>query len=81
MAGHTACLRPLSADGIPIIGYGKDNKNYVLVTGGGKKGILYGPYLGKLAAQLTLGKTPTMDISPLRPDRSYALNNDNEEVY
>ena len=81
MAGHTACLRPLSADGIPIIGYGKDNKNYVLVTGGGKKGILYGPYLGKLAAQLTLGKTPTIDISPLKPDRNYSLNNDNKEVY
>ena len=81
MAGHTACLRPLSADGIPIIGYGIDNKNYVLATGGGKKGILYGPYLGKLAAQLTLGKTPTIDISPLRPDRNYSLNNDNKEVY
>ncbi len=81
IVGHTACLRPLSADGLPIIGYGVDNKNCILATGGGKKGILYGPYLGKLAAELTLNKKPSIDISSLNPDRNYSVNSESKELY
>ncbi len=38
---QTACLRPLSADGIPIAGKVPGWQNLYLATGGGRKGILW----------------------------------------
>ena len=38
---HTACLRPLSGDGIPIVGKAPGWTNLYLGTGAGRKGILW----------------------------------------
>jgi glycine/D-amino acid oxidase-like deaminating enzyme len=38
---HTACLRPLSGDGLPIVGKAPGWQNLYLGTGGGRKGILW----------------------------------------
>ena len=55
---HTACLRPLSPDWMPIVGTAPGWDNAYLATGGGKKGILLSPGLGKAVADLvTEGST------------------------
>ena len=38
---QTACLRPLSADGMPIVGRLPNWQNLYIATGGGRKGILW----------------------------------------
>ncbi len=55
---HTACLRPLSQDWMPIIGGAPGWENAYLATGAGKKGILISPGMGKAVADLiTRGAT------------------------
>ena len=49
---HTACLRPLSPDWMPIIGKAPGWDNAYLATGAGKKGILISPGMGKAVADL-----------------------------
>ncbi len=66
---HTACLRPLSKDWLPIIGVAPGWENVYLATGAGKKGILIAPGIGKAIAELvTRGKTglPVSHFSPGR---------------
>ena len=55
---HTACLRPLSPDWMPIAGRAPGWDNAYLATGAGKKGILISPGMGKAVADLiTAGAT------------------------
>jgi glycine oxidase len=55
---HTACLRPVTADWLPIIGNAPGWDNAYLATGAGKKGILISPGMGKATADLiTEGRT------------------------
>jgi glycine oxidase len=55
---HTACLRPVTADWLPIIGKAPGWANVYLATGAGKKGILISPGMGKATADLiTQGRT------------------------
>ena len=55
---HTACLRPLTPDWLPIIGRALNVDNVYLATGAGKKGILISPGMGKAIADLiTTGRT------------------------
>ena len=71
---HTACLRPVTADWLPIIGQAPGWENVYLATGGEKKGILLGPGIGKAIADLiTTGSTP-LDIAPCTPQRFVAVS-------
>ncbi|MCI0795331.1 MAG: FAD-dependent oxidoreductase [Chloroflexi bacterium] len=55
---HTACLRPVTADWLPIVGLVPGWDNAYLATGAGKKGILISPGMGKATSDLiTRGKT------------------------
>lgn len=55
---HTACLRPVTPDWLPIIGRAPGLDNAFLATGAGKKGILLSPAIGKAVAdQITKGET------------------------
>ena len=55
---QTACLRPLSADGFPIIGSVPGWEGVYVATGAGRKGILLGPAMGRAMADLIIrGKT------------------------
>ena len=66
---HTACLRPLAPDWLPIIGRAPGWDNVYLATGAGKKGILLSPAMGKAIADLiTQGRTglPIADFAPER---------------
>ena len=58
VAMHTACLRPVTADWMPIIGAAPGWDNAYLATGAGRKGILISPGIGKAIADLlTAGDT------------------------
>jgi glycine oxidase len=66
---HTACLRPVAPDGLPIIGRAPGWDNVYLATGGGKKGILLSPGIGEAIADLiTAGETP-LPIGAYAPGR------------
>ena len=66
---HTACLRPVTPDWLPIIGQAPSWENVLLATGAGKKGILLSPAIGKATADLiTQGKT-SLSIGSCSPSR------------
>ena len=66
---HTACLRPVTPDWLPILGQAPGYENVYLATGAGKKGILLSPGMGKAIADLiTKGDTP-LPIGPMAPQR------------
>jgi D-amino-acid dehydrogenase len=49
-------LRPLTPDGLPVLGPVPGVNNVYLATGHGPSGLLLGPYSGKIVAELMLGR-------------------------
>ncbi len=69
LAKHTACLRPVTPDWLPVLGQAPGWENVYLATGAGKKGILLAPGIGKSIADLmTTGET-TLSIQGYSPSR------------
>jgi glycine/D-amino acid oxidase-like deaminating enzyme len=66
---QTACLRPVAVDGLPILGSVPGKKGAVVATGAGRKGILLGPIMGRIAADLAITGGTKHDIAALRPGR------------
>ena len=66
---HTACLRPLSPDWMPIVGLAPGWDNAYLATGAGKKGILLSPGIGKSIADLITDGHTDLPISGFGLDR------------
>ena len=52
---HTACLRPVSADDMPILGAVPGHEGLFAANGAGKKGILLSPVMGRMVAGAILG--------------------------
>ncbi|MEX0761480.1 MAG: FAD-dependent oxidoreductase [Dehalococcoidia bacterium] len=52
---QTACLRPVAADGVPIVGPLDTADNLFAVSGAGKKGVLLSTVMAEMAAALVLG--------------------------
>lgn len=67
-----ACLRPLSADGTPLIGPLPGRPGLWLATGHGPWGILEAPATGELLADLLTGAAPRLDPRPFDPARPAA---------
>ena len=66
---HTACLRPVTPDWLPVLGRAPGWENVYLATGAGKKGILLATGIGKSIADLmTTGET-TLSIQGYAPER------------
>jgi D-amino-acid dehydrogenase len=61
--------RPLTPDGLPVIGRSPRHDNVVLATGHCMLGLSLGPVTGKLVAEVCAGEAPSHDLEPLRPDR------------
>ena len=80
IVGHTACLRPLSLDGLPNLGATDQSENLIISTGVGRKCILYGPLKAKLTSALITGSDIDIDISMLSPNRifEYSKESDND---
>jgi len=57
-------LRPLTPDGLPVLGDVPGVAGIFLVTGHGPTGLTLGAYSGKLVAAQMLGKAPETDLSP-----------------
>jgi glycine oxidase len=68
IADAWAGLRPATPDGLPVIGPGAVPG---LVHAGGlfKDGVLLGPLVGEIAAQLAMARPPAADLSPFSPSR------------
>jgi D-amino-acid dehydrogenase len=62
-------LRPLSRDGLPILGPVPGVEGICLVTGHGPTGLQLGPYSGKVAADLMLGRPAEIDLTPFSVSR------------
>jgi D-amino-acid dehydrogenase len=62
-------LRPLSVDGLPVLGPVPRIEGVFLATGHGPSGLHLGPYSGTLVADLMLGRRPEMDLSPFHAAR------------
>ena len=62
-------LRPCTPDGLPVIGRPPGIENVTLAAGHGMWGLQLAPVTALLVAQLVAGRTPSHDLSPLRPDR------------
>ena len=60
-------LRPVPADGMPIVGRLEDSPVYAVVA---HSGIHLAPVLSQLAARELLDDVPCEDLVPFRPDRS-----------
>lgn len=67
-----ACLRPVSADGTPLLGQLPGRSGLWLATGHGPWGILEAPATGELLADLVLGREPQLDPRPFDPARPTA---------
>ena len=66
---HTACLRPLTPDGLPIIGRAPNLDNVYLATGAGKKGILISTGMGKAIADLITDGRTELPVGEFAPER------------
>jgi D-amino-acid dehydrogenase len=62
-------LRPMTRDGLPLIGSPAQLQGLTIATGMGRYGLTIGPYAGRLAAQLATGQATEIDITPYKPDR------------
>lgn len=62
-------LRPLSADGLPILGHAPGYENVYLCTGHGPSGLQLGPVSGAVIARLVLGQDPGVDLRPFAAER------------
>ncbi len=66
---HTACLRPVTPDWLPILGRVSGYRNAWLATGAGKKGILLAPAIGKSIADLIASDGTGLPIENFAPER------------
>jgi D-amino-acid dehydrogenase len=62
-------LRPLTADGLPVIGWAPGVGGVFVATGHAMMGFLLGPLSGRLVAESLLDGAPSLEIGPLRADR------------
>jgi glycine oxidase len=65
----TAGLRPYSADTHPILGSFEDVPGLIVATGHSRKGILLGPFSGKIVADLVLDGKTAVPIGSYAPER------------
>jgi D-amino-acid dehydrogenase len=62
-------FRPMTQDGLPLLGRPWSIPGLVIATGLGRYGLTVGPYVGRIAAQLAAGETPDLDVACFEPER------------
>ena len=73
IALHTACLRPVTPDWLPILGKPPGWENVYLATGAGKKGVLLSPGMGKAVAEIICQGETSLSIGGFGPERFTAM--------
>ncbi len=66
---QTACVRPLSSDGLPVLGPVDGWEGVYVATGAGRKGILLGPAMGLATADMIAKGAPDIPVEALGPGR------------
>ncbi|MCS7035345.1 MAG: FAD-dependent oxidoreductase [Saprospiraceae bacterium] len=61
--------RPLSADGMPYIGFGRRSHNLIIATGHAMLGVSLAAGTGRVVAELATGKPTSVDVTPFDPKR------------
>lgn len=61
---HTACLRPLAADGLPIIGRASQLQGVFVAAAAGKKGVLLSLAMAKMTSGLVVGPEDGWSVPP-----------------
>lgn len=64
-----AGLRPMSPDGLPIIGNIPERENVYVASGHGMLGVTMAPVTGEIIADLIVNGTTRHDLTAFRPDR------------
>lgn len=64
-------MRPVTPDGLPIIGRSNLFKNLLIACGHGMLGITQGLVTGKLLKEIILDKPPSIDVTPLSIERFF----------
>ena len=62
-------LRPVTPDGLPVLGPIPGVAGVFLATGHGPTGLTLGPYSGKIVSESMLGRDPSSDLSPFQLSR------------
>lgn len=62
-------IRPMSVDGLPVLGTIPNISNIYLATGHGASGLQLGPYSGKVVADIMVGQTIDIDLTPFAINR------------
>ncbi|MBX3356213.1 MAG: FAD-dependent oxidoreductase [Phycisphaeraceae bacterium] len=68
-AREWAGYRPCLPDGMPAVGAVPWARGVIIATGHAMMGMTLGPVSGRLAADLLLGRSPSIDVSMLAADR------------
>ena len=63
-------FRPMTSDGLPLIGLAPKASNLCIAAGHNMDGISMGPGTGKLVSEILGGTTPHIDPAPFRPNRA-----------
>lgn len=66
---HTACIRPLSADRKLVLGKIPGLEGAYIATGGGRLGLMLGPAMALLAAELVVQPETTIPVGEFDPAR------------
>ena len=69
LAQHTACLRPLSSDGLLLLGKAAALEGVYLATGAGRQGIMLGPAMARVTVDLITKGTTDLPIEDFDPAR------------
>ena len=69
IVGQVAGLRPVTADGLPIVGFPAGCDNVCLAVGSGRKGMLISAGLGLAAAELLSTGATRMPVAACTPER------------
>ncbi len=64
-----AGVRPITPDGLPVIGPAPGWRNVIYATGHGKLGLSLGPVTGRLVTQMAGGRSVDLDPAPFSPAR------------
>lgn len=69
VADHWAGLRPVTPDGLPILGQDPNQPALFYACGFSRNGILFGPWAAEQLAPVLAGASPTGALAPFRAER------------
>jgi glycine oxidase ThiO len=71
-----AGLRPMTPDGLPLIGWSPDDERLLLACGHSRNGILMAPLTAECVASLCVGRAPAADLRAFSPSRFAPIPDD-----